>query len=69
MWRRGGERHRFLRARDFNGDGKTDLAITGVAGWNTLPTALSIGSGAFTYTNTNVGDFAIKTSTSGATIL
>jgi hypothetical protein len=33
---------------DFNGDGRTDLALTGVAGWNTVPVALSNGDGSFT---------------------
>jgi hypothetical protein len=43
---------------DFNGDGKTDIALTGRAGWNTLPVAFSYGNGAFTVTNQYVGDFA-----------
>jgi hypothetical protein len=43
---------------DFNGDGKTDVALTGPAGWNTLPVAFSNGNGGFTVTNRFVGDFA-----------
>ena len=43
---------------DFNGDGKTDVALTGPAGWNTLPVAFSNGNGGFTVTNSFVGDFA-----------
>jgi hypothetical protein len=43
---------------DFNGDGKTDIALTGPAGWNTLPIAFSNGDGSFTVTNTYIGDFA-----------
>src|SRR5215475_4226755 len=43
---------------DFNGDGKTDVALTGPAGWNTLPVAFSNGNGSFNVTNTFIGDFA-----------
>lgn len=31
-------------AGDFNGDGKTDLALTGGAGWRTVPVALMLGA-------------------------
>ncbi|HEY7289782.1 MAG TPA: VCBS repeat-containing protein [Vicinamibacterales bacterium] len=56
---------------DFNGDGRQDIALTGAAGWNTLPIAfasttrtlgprgLSINPNSFTVTNTMIGDFAI----------
>jgi hypothetical protein len=43
---------------DFNADGRTDIALTGVYGWNTLPVAFSNGNGSFTITNHYVGDFA-----------
>jgi hypothetical protein len=43
---------------DFNGDGRTDIALTGPAGWNTLPVAFSLGNGSFTVTNLPSADFA-----------
>ena len=45
-------------AGDFSGDGKTDVALTGGAGWNTLPLAVSSGTGGFSVTNTFIGQFA-----------
>lgn len=45
-------------AADFNGDGKTDVALTGPGHWNTMPVAYSIGTGSFSVTNPYVGDFA-----------
>ena len=36
---------------DFNGDGKTDVALSGPAGWNNLPVAFSNGDGTFNVTN------------------
>jgi hypothetical protein len=48
-----------LLAGDFNRDGYTDLALTGVWGWNTLPVASSTGYYAnFNISNAFVGDFA-----------
>lgn len=38
-------------ARDFNGDGRTDLAIAGDASWGTIPVAFSNGAGAFSVVN------------------
>ncbi|ATZ23023.1 Trypsin [Streptomyces lavendulae subsp. lavendulae] len=35
---------------DFNGDGKTDLALTGGQGWTCLPVAISKGDGTFNVT-------------------
>src|SRR5947209_2269958 len=32
---------------DFNGDGRTDIALVGGAGWASIPVAFSLGSGAF----------------------
>ena len=43
---------------DFNGDGKTDVALTGRSGWNTLPIAFSNGDGTFNVTNRQIVDFA-----------
>lgn len=36
---------------DFDGDGKDDVALTGVASWTTIPVAFSNGNGTFTVTN------------------
>jgi len=38
-------------AGDFNGDGLTDLALTGGNGWGTVPVAFSNGDGTFSVTN------------------
>ncbi len=53
---------------DFNGDRRTDVAVTGVAGWNTLPVARSFGSGSFAITNTFIGSFAAWTASAGAKV-
>ncbi|MFZ6185937.1 FG-GAP-like repeat-containing protein [Nannocystis pusilla] len=48
-------------AGDFDGDGTTDLAVTGSAGWKTLPVALSAGDGSFTFVDSataELGDWA-----------
>ncbi|WP_203912212.1 FG-GAP repeat domain-containing protein, partial [Rhizocola hellebori] len=37
-------------AGDFNGDGRTDIALTGVAGWNSIPLALSNANGTLNVT-------------------
>jgi hypothetical protein len=42
---------------DFNGDGRDDIALAGVSGWNTIPIAYSNGNG--TFTNTNLGNTLI----------
>jgi hypothetical protein len=42
---------------DFNGDGRSDVALTGQPGWWTLPVAFSTGAG-WNVTNTNITDFA-----------
>ena len=44
---------------DFNGDGLTDIALTGVAGWQTLPVALANGFGGFNITNTPISGAGI----------
>lgn len=41
----------------FNGDQKSDIALTGVAGWSTIPVALSNGDGSFNVVNQGAGDF------------
>ena len=51
---------------DFNKDGFTDLALTGVAGWASIPLALSAGGGNFNVTNGNVGALGSWASTPGA---
>jgi hypothetical protein len=38
-------------AGDFNGDQKTDIAVTGHPSWGTIPVALSNGNGSFTFVN------------------
>jgi hypothetical protein len=43
---------------DFNHDGKDDVALTGVSGWDSVPVAFSNGDGTFTVTNTSILDFA-----------
>jgi hypothetical protein len=57
---------------DYNGDGRTDLAVTGVPGFVTVPVAFSDGTGAFRVTNTAIGgveQFAAWASAPGATVL
>jgi len=40
---------------DFDGDGRTDIALTGPGGWNTIPIAFSMGDGTFRVSNGWVG--------------
>ncbi|MGE5340792.1 MAG: FG-GAP repeat domain-containing protein [Candidatus Omnitrophota bacterium] len=54
---------------DFNGDGKTDIALTGVSTWNTLPVAFSNGNGTFKVTNQPIGDFAGWAANANAKVL
>ena len=54
---------------DFNKDGATDLALTGVAGWTTMPVALSNKDGSFTESFPSVGDWGGWATASGATLL
>jgi subtilisin family serine protease len=56
-------------AGDFNSDGRTDLALTGGAGWTTVPVAFSNGDGTFRVTNAGVGDFAGWAQVPGATVV
>ena len=56
-------------AGDFNGDGKTDIALVRQeSGWNTVPVALS-GDTGFTIQNRPVGDFASWAATSGVRVI
>jgi len=50
---------------DFNKDGWPDLALTGVAGWGSIPVATFTGNGYFTITNHAVPSFATWASTAG----
>ena len=54
---------------DFDGDFKSDIALTGVAGWNTLPVAFSNGDGTFRVTDSFVGDFGSWASQPGVKAL
>jgi len=42
---------------DFNGDGKDDIALTGGAGWGSLPVAFSTNDGCFSVTNHGLASF------------
>jgi hypothetical protein len=54
---------------DFNNDGRTDFAITGVPGWTTIPLARSTTTGDFQFTNTGVGSFPAKAAATGAEVV
>jgi hypothetical protein len=47
-----------LLSADYDGDGCEDLALTGGAGWNTLPMAVSNGDGSYSEQNLAVPQFA-----------
>jgi len=55
-----------LVSGDFNGDGKTDAALIGGSGWNTIPVATSNGDGTFTVSNCGNADMASYAQTAGA---
>ena len=42
---------------DFNGDGRTDIALTGGSGWGSIPIAFALGGTSFTETNDAVANF------------
>jgi serralysin len=43
---------------DFNGDGRTDIALTTITGsWSSIPVAFSNGNGTFAITNAPVANF------------
>jgi subtilisin family serine protease len=54
---------------DFNGDGRTDIAVTGASGWNSVPVAFSQGNGSFTVTNNAIASFGPLAATPGARII
>jgi hypothetical protein len=51
---------------DFDGDGRDDVALTGGAGWTTVPVAFSNGDGSFRVTNFSISNFATYAAQSGA---
>jgi hypothetical protein len=51
-------------AGDFNGDGYTDLALTGATGWASIPVAMNLGGGNFSVKNQSVTYFPSDTATS-----
>jgi hypothetical protein len=55
---------------DFNRDGYADIALTGGAGWFTIPCALSQGDGSFVVFNTatNLGTFAARSAQAAANV-
>jgi predicted alpha/beta hydrolase len=56
---------------DFNGDGKTDLALvrTGAPGWSSVPVALSTGDGRFAVHNRPLADFGTWAAASDVRVL
>ena len=54
---------------DFNHDGYSDIALTGVSGWTQIPVAFSLGTGAFTITQGGSGSFSSWAATPGAQVL
>ncbi len=52
-------------AGDFNGDGKMDVALTGGAGWTSVPVAFSKGDGTFTVTDRSIVGFGGWSTTPG----
>ena len=48
---------------DFNGDGRSDIALTGGHGWGSIPVAFSEGAQCFRVTNTGVAHFPSWTAT------
>ncbi|MGY0231707.1 M4 family metallopeptidase [Longispora urticae] len=51
--------------RDYNGDGRSDLALTGGAGWASVPVAFGNGAGSFSVTNNGVANFPAWAATAG----
>jgi hypothetical protein len=54
---------------DFNGDGLSDIALTGPSAWTTLPVALSNGDGTFVVSNLALADFPLMASRGGVQIV
>ncbi|HEX6685166.1 MAG TPA: VCBS repeat-containing protein [Candidatus Limnocylindrales bacterium] len=53
---------------DFDGDGRTDLALTGASSWSNVPVAFSNGDGTFKVTSEESPDFASWASEPGVTV-
>jgi hypothetical protein len=53
-------------AGDFNGDGYTDVALTGGVAWASVPVAFSNGNGSFQVANYLLGDFPTWAQVAGA---
>src|SRR5919106_1216153 len=53
---------------DFNGDGMSDLAAYGGAGWGSVPVAFSNANGSFTVTNMGISSFAAWAATPGVKV-
>ncbi len=58
-----------LLSGDFNADGRTDLALTGIVGWTTIPVAFSVGNGTFSVTNAGVPNFPVWATSAGVKII
>ena len=54
---------------DFSGNGRTDIALTGVSGWASIPVAFSNGDGTWTVTNQPAPDFAAYAASPGVTVV
>ena len=50
---------------DFTGDKRADIALTGAAGWTTIPLAASNGDGSFSVTNLSSPSWAARASAAG----
>jgi hypothetical protein len=58
-----------LLTGDFNGDGMTDLALTGVPGWDAIPVAFSTGGGQFNSTALSTPLFPELAATAGVKVV
>jgi hypothetical protein len=56
-------------AGDFNGDGKTDVLLTGPSYWRSLPVAFANGDGTFRATNVETPDFAVLSAAARAHLI
>jgi hypothetical protein len=54
---------------DFSGSGRTDIALVGGQGWNTVPVAFANGDGTWTIHNSGAPGFAGWAATPGATVV